>query len=181
MIWNFATVIGETFAIPAQIIMAPATGEIERPMPPESTVMAPIFMMSRPNCGACALTALLKAIEAASPEPQSTAITNGPTIEAPFAMTGDELINSIRAWIRPTLFMPATKILAATMMPKMFPKLSPMPLKKVLTNVPGFGRTATNATTAPMIMACETGILSTDTMPKFPRSKMMSGRSGMME
>ena len=53
-------------------------------------------------------------------------------------MTGDELINSIRAWIRPTLFMPATKILAATMMPKMFPKLSPMPLKKVLTNVPGF-------------------------------------------
>lgn len=83
------TVIGETLAMPAQMIMAPATGESDLPMPPESTVMAPIFIISSPNCVAWALTALLNAIEAASPEPERTATKKGPTTDAAFAIIGD--------------------------------------------------------------------------------------------
>ena len=76
-------------------------------------------------------------MEAASPVPDNTATKSGPITEAALAMEGDVVITSMSSWMMPQDFIPATKILAATMMPKMAPNESPMPLKKAFEISPG--------------------------------------------
>ena len=68
------TSIGSTPAIPAQIMVAPAIGDIVRPKVPPKAAMEPISIACNPNCAACGVTASLKATVAASPEPEIIAM-----------------------------------------------------------------------------------------------------------
>ena len=70
----------------AQIMAAPATGEVERPIAPEICAKEPRSTMFMPKLAACGVMAPLKASAAASPEPLKIAIMNGPKLPAILAM-----------------------------------------------------------------------------------------------
>ena len=53
--------IGSTWAIPAQMIAAPAIGDIDRPKEPAKAARLPILTLSAPNFAADGVTASLKA------------------------------------------------------------------------------------------------------------------------
>ena len=77
-IFRLATSTGLVPANPAQIIHAPAMGDMERPIPPANAATLPISIGAIPNWAALMVTALLKAVAAASPDPDMTANKNGP-------------------------------------------------------------------------------------------------------
>ena len=114
---RFDTSIGLTLARPAQMMEAPAIGDIERPIAPAICASEPRSMIERPNCSANGVMAPLKAKAAASPEPEMTAMKNGPNVPAAAAAVWDPSMSSVSAPVRPMAVMPVVKTLAQTMRP----------------------------------------------------------------
>ena len=88
MALRFVISIGLTPAIPAQMMVAPAIGDIVRPSVPPSVAILPIWTCDIPKSGAYGVMASLKAKVAASPEPVSKPSRNGPKAAQILTMAG---------------------------------------------------------------------------------------------
>ena len=108
----------------------PATGDIVRPMPAAIWATAPSCTMVIPKSAACGVIASLKASAAAFPEPETTAMRNGPTAAAIMATDCEPFMASTSAPVRPIDFMPAAKSAAAAIRITTLLKPSPAPLQK---------------------------------------------------
>lgn len=106
---RFVISIGLTPAIPAQMMVAPAIGDIVRPSVPPSVAMLPIWTCDMPKSGAYGVMASLKANVAASPEPVKRPSRNGPKAAQILTMAGLLSIASMNHLTRPIDVRPATK------------------------------------------------------------------------
>lgn len=109
MALRFVISIGLTPAIPAQMMVAPAIGDIVRPSVPPSVAMLPIWTCDMPKSGAYGVMASLKANVAASPEPVKRPSRNGPKAAQILTMAGLLSIASMNHLTRPIEVRPATK------------------------------------------------------------------------
>ena len=110
--------IADILAKPAQIIAAPAKGDIVRPIAPLIAANEPIFWILIPKDSAYGVIASLKDNEATSPDPVTIASSAGPIVAPIPAILGLEIKKFINNSSVPKAYIPDTKTVAVIIIPK---------------------------------------------------------------
>ena len=170
--------IGLTPAIFAQMMLTPATGDMQRPRLPAAWTTAPISEICRPNVAACGVTVPLKAKTAALPEPESAARIKGPKVADTLARAAELAMASISAFVKPITFMPWMNIAAAAIKQTMLAKPLPAPLKNELAKSRTLGRVTRKQSAVPRNMAFGMEMAGNTCTAGLARMRMMIGTSG---